>query len=735
MQQDGNRDALHLKASQPEASTERTDGDSKPPRPPLPVRKPASTLIDRLGDAIDDSVDVVVCVHNALDDVRRCLESVQAHTTGNHRLVIVNDGSDEETTDYLRGFCGAKLGVRLIETHGPLGYTRAANMGLSSSICLSDKADHMVLLNSDTVVPPLWLERMLECMTSEDGIGIVGPLSNAASWQSVPEVVGADRGWAVNQLPPGYDVRTYAELVASLSERTFPKVDFVNGFCFMVRRAVLESVGLLDEAAFPKGYGEENDYCLRAADAGFALAIADHCYVYHAKSRSFGAETRKELARQGSAALTKKHGSARIDEATARLRATPALEEMRRCTAGALVPEKTAAAGKTVAPGKTEVKEGALGVLFVMPVRGGAGGAHSVVQETMGMRRFGVDARVAVDEKFHGSFTHHYSALTETNEVIVFYRSQSELFEIAKSFEVIVATLWSSPALIAPFAASHHDKLYVYYVQDYEPWFFAEGSPERQQALDSYAVVPSMHAMAKTQWLCRTVGELHDIKVHQVAPSLDHAVYSPRPAAANDVVVLAAMIRPTTPRRGPLRTLKVFREVSKRLLQNAGDVPFRLVLFGCEDLAITKYVAGTDPEFRMDFPYENRGVLTREGVAELLREACVFADLSDYQAFGRTGLEALACGCAVVLPDVGGVREYAEHGENALLVDTTSEEAMVEALVQLATDESLRRRLVERGLKTAARYSIERASLSELAVFRSLLARQQRSQRRERALV
>ena len=241
---------------------------------PFAHRRPAQTIIDRLGDARDDSVDVIVCVHNALPDVRRCLDSVLARTTGNYRLVIVNDGSDGETTEYLRAFCGSRLGIRLIETLGPLGYTRAANAGMRES-----KADHVVLLNSDTVVPSLWLERLLECMTSDDGIGVVGPLSNAASWQSVPAVVGSDGGWAVNELPPGYDVDSFAELVACISAKTFPKVDFVNGFCFMIRREVMEAVGLLDATTFPKGYGEENDYCLRAADIGFSLAIADHCYV------------------------------------------------------------------------------------------------------------------------------------------------------------------------------------------------------------------------------------------------------------------------------------------------------------------------------------------------------------------------------------------------------------------------------------------------------------------------
>ena len=334
--------------------------------------------------------------------------------------------------------------------------------------------------------------------------------------------------------------------------------------------------------------------------------------------------------------------------------------------------------------------------------------------------------RVAVDEKYRSGFEEHYAEQLAQEEFFVFYRTQEELLHAAASFDVIVATLWSSPALIRPLALVRPEKLYMYYIQDYEPWFFVEGSREQQQALDSYTLIPSIQPMAKTEWLCATVGERHHVPVHRVAPSLDHSVYFPGQARDRDRVVLTAMIRPNTVRRGPLRTLRVFREVSKVLEERYPEKQFEIVFFGCDDLAITKYVAGTDPSFDLDFPHENRGVLTREGVADLLREADVFADLSDYQAFGRTGLEAMACGCTVVLPEKGGVSEYAVDGENALVVDTTSGEAMRDALVQLVVDSGLRERLAERGVETARRYSIERASLSELVVMRGLLAKRQR---------
>ena len=658
------------------------------------------------------SVDVVVCVHNAIEDVRQCLSSVLTRSTVDFRLIVVNDGSDAETTTWLRQFtANAKADVELIETNGPLGYTCAANQGLTAS-----RADHVVLLNSDTIVPRLWLEDLLDCMRSNDDVGIVGPLSNAASYQSVPEVVDGGE-WAVNDLPPGYNVDEFAELVHRVSRREFPRVDFVNGFCFMIKRRVIEKVGLLDEVTFPKGYGEENDYCLRAQAEGFALAIADQCFVYHGKSKSFGHAARLRLAKAGGQALREKHGDEKIEEGGARLRNSPALRNIREAVKSRLQNVAELTANASTDPNTERV-------LFVLPIRGGSGGANSVIQEVMGMRALGVDAKVATHVKYLKDFERFYADLLAEDVYFVFFDSDQDLLDKASDFDVIVATLWSSPAQIAPVAVRFPEKLYVYYVQDYEPWFFPADAKSRAIATDSYTLIPDMVLMAKTDWICRTVRERHGRDVYRVAPSLDHGIYYP-PAerdASPSRVRVAAMIRPTTPRRAPLRTLRVLQDVAQRVDKNVS-----MLLFGCEPQNLTTYVRRNAPDLHLDGSFENRGILPREGVADLLREADVFVDFSDYQAFGRTGLEAMACGCAVVLPAVGGIYEYAVDGDNCLAVDTSSVDDMASALTRILQDSKLRARLKERGLATAARFDVARASLSELSVFRVATALQARN--------
>jgi glycosyltransferase involved in cell wall biosynthesis len=170
------------------------------------------------------------------------------------------------------------------------------------------------------------------------------------------------------------------------------------------------------------------------------------------------------------------------------------------------------------------------------------------------------------------------------------------------------------------------------------------------------------------------------------------------------------MIRPTTPRRAAHLTMDVLESLDRRFRSGV-----ELHIFGSPDEVIDQY--GLTP----DFPVFNHGKLKLEDVANLLRCADVFLDLSTYQAFGRTGLEAMACGCVTVLPAAGGADEYAVHRQNALIVDTEDFDACFDAASELIREGALRRRLQRAGYATAERYSIFQAALSEVMVFREAL--------------
>ncbi|MEM9011018.1 MAG: glycosyltransferase [Pseudomonadota bacterium] len=291
-------------------------------------------------------VDVVVCVHNAPEDVGRCLAALERtdDPAGGLRIILVDDGSETETAELLRSFTARVAGTELIRLNRPAGYTVAANQGLRRS-----RGEIAVLLNSDTVVPASWARKIAAAFARAPDLGLVGPLSNAGGWQSVPERRQPNGGWVVNVLPADMSVDEMDTLVARLSAAvpTTVRVPLLNGFCLAIHRRLIEAVGLLDETGFPRGYGEEDDYCLRAAGAGFGLAVAPDTYVFHAKSRSYGLEERNRLTALGQEQLRLKHSQTRLDRAVETMFDNPYLRRMRQEVAQAVgpAPEVEAAAG------------------------------------------------------------------------------------------------------------------------------------------------------------------------------------------------------------------------------------------------------------------------------------------------------------------------------------------------------------------------------------------------------
>ncbi len=276
------------------------------------------------------TVDVIVVFSSEdLDIVHSCLKAVLRKTQPPFRLIIVDNGSADYVTDYIDGFDELSY-CHVIRNEVICGYPPAANQGLRAST-----ADYCVLLNGDTIVTPGWLEKMIECADSDPRIGIVGPLSNAASWQSVPERTNLDGSWSTNPPPPNWSPNDVAQVVDKVSQREFPQIPFINGFCFLIKRRVINTIGYFDDVAFADGYGEEDEYCLRAADSGFVMAVADHAYVYHAKTKAYGGARRAELCRKSKAVIEYKYGIKRIKSNIERIQTHEVLNKCRNRVAEA----------------------------------------------------------------------------------------------------------------------------------------------------------------------------------------------------------------------------------------------------------------------------------------------------------------------------------------------------------------------------------------------------------------
>lgn len=267
---------------------------------------------------------IVICVHNALEDVIACVESLLKSETDFLEIIIVDDSSEAPTRDYIASVTGSN---GIVSVRNPIrqGYTKTANIGMRMA-----RGDVVTLLNSDTILPARWSAKVVQAFTDNPQVGVIGPMSNAASLQSIPSTSGTADQTAINALPPGVTVDAMDAFCEKASAGQYlPFVPLVHGFCMSISRPCLDTVGLFDEAAFPMGYGEENDFCIRTGNAGFALAVMINSYVFHAKSKSYASNERAELMRKGWEALLEKHGRTRLVRSVKIMEAQPQLAELR----------------------------------------------------------------------------------------------------------------------------------------------------------------------------------------------------------------------------------------------------------------------------------------------------------------------------------------------------------------------------------------------------------------------
>ncbi|OBY92654.1 hypothetical protein A6723_003585 [Pseudomonas sp. AU11447] len=626
---------------------------------------------------LDSPVDIIVCVHNALDDVRHCLESVARYTLSPYNLILVDDGSGAETQAYLSKYA-TEQGATLHRNDTAGGYTRAANCGLRLST-----ANYVVLLNSDTIVSPYWLERLVRCAQYDSRTGIVGPLSNTASWQSVPKIFDEAGDWTDNPLPEGVSIQDFANEVAREAHGIYPEVGFINGFCFLINRELINEIGLFDEETFAKGYGEENDYCLRAAAAGWKLAIADDAYVFHAQSKSYSHDRRKELAASAGVKLADKHGQAAINSQLSITAPHLALEYIRQ--RAALID------GKQATRARTEKFQGKR-MLFVLPARTAGGGGNIILLEADRLRRLGIDAHIVNLSSNRDIFLDSYP---DNTLPMHFVDSPGAVAELAMNFDAVVATLYLTVEWLAPLAKRANAPKIVYYIQDYEPDFFSANHPEHARALQSYSLVPTAKLITKTQWNRQTLEAKCGQTASVIGIDYDDEQYFPARIfqPTGTVVRVAAMLRPNTPRRAPELTARVLKQLKQQL-----GARISLHVFGSN---------ASDPDYQaldFDVEHENLGECSPEAVAELLRRTDVFLDLSSFQAMGLTALEAMACGAAVVAPINGGPTEFIQSGVNGLLVDTQDEQACLKAATNLINDFGLRNHIRSQAVGVTRHY-------------------------------
>ncbi|MFC4596967.1 glycosyltransferase family 2 protein [Cohnella hongkongensis] len=212
---------------------------------------------------------IIIPTYNGLDWLRRCVDSIRRYTELPYEIIVVDNGSQDGTA----AWC-LREKLTLVSLPRNDGFPAACNRGL-----LLSSGDTLVLLNNDTVVTPNWLGNLSAALYSAANVGIVGPVTNYADG---PQQVR----YSFENLE---EFQRVAKAVNAPDRSKWNRAERVVGFCFVFRRELMETIGLLDER-FSPGHYEDDDYCLRARLHGYGLLVCHDTLIYHEGSASFKRE-------------------------------------------------------------------------------------------------------------------------------------------------------------------------------------------------------------------------------------------------------------------------------------------------------------------------------------------------------------------------------------------------------------------------------------------------------------
>jgi len=240
-------------------------------------------------------VQIVIPVYRGLDETIACIASVLAAVPAGTVVHVIDDASPEPDLAAAVQELAATGRISLTRLAENRGFPGAANTGIRAA-----PGHDVVLLNSDTIVAPGWLERLRAAAYAAPEIGTATPLSNDATVVSYP-----DPNWG-NPVPDRDATLRLDRLAQQANAGQVADLPVGVGFCLYLRRDCLDQTGLFREDLFAQGYGEENDLCLRARHHGWRHVAALDVFVAHVGGRSFGA-ARNHLIARNTAILNRLH--------------------------------------------------------------------------------------------------------------------------------------------------------------------------------------------------------------------------------------------------------------------------------------------------------------------------------------------------------------------------------------------------------------------------------------------
>lgn len=562
------------------------------------------------------TVDVVVPIYNSLSLTRRCIEAVLANTDWSFKLILVNDASDEKTTKWVTQFGIDHPEHVVLHNKKNRGFAATVNRGI-----LAGSGEYVCLLNSDVLVTPAWLSKLVFALNADPKNQIVNPITNNTALINVPMIQGTSY----------LDMNRAFEMA---SEHRYPEI-MPTGFCFMFRRALIDLIGLFDEGY--GSYGEETDFWMKTiTKAGpdgvylnYKAVMADDTYVYHERGSSFtqiGAEKHMGLRKSSNERFHRIWPgfkswmqNYKVDKAIGYLR-------------NGLPPKLLAN------------REAPYNIAFLVHSVAYCGGMRFVSDIVNEINNRGGNAKVVLvlregQEKAEPPL----GELQSCPVVFATAKDAEEKFSSSVFSEgVVVACVGEIVGLVKTICDANPKLKPLFFSQSYDP-DLAPTQELREELFDN--ITKLAHVITNADWLTQVYSQVGANVIGTVVPGVDHNTFYPRDRAKGDErpTFMLNLVHKDVPYRGYSRGIELAKAVWAEA--NNRGVEIKIVALGQEFVPEAPFVIGLGP-------------LSQNRLATILgQDVDVFCDPATLHTYGMPVLEAMSSKVVPVIWHYVGDRE------------------------------------------------------------------------------
>uniref|UniRef100_A0A7S3UIN6 Glycosyl transferase family 1 domain-containing protein n=1 Tax=Picocystis salinarum TaxID=88271 RepID=A0A7S3UIN6_9CHLO len=590
---------------------------------------------------------------------------------------------------------------------------------------MEDKCDVVVLLEPTVSLTPRWLNPLVAALASDTAIAAVAPINNQLGFREYPKMTTVlnepdvrDKEGNALESAPLDEMARLAFLLSNNSVISVTELEgFVTAFPFdmLQREFFMMQIEKVLWRAVAQGL---QTFLERLLEVSYQILLVPKSYVHVDNIQPPALQPEVEIAIDMNAG-----------GAITLVRPTKMVRPNYTWHCRPLVMAKRSFTTHLATSLSTDKKFRVLFVLnkmsqkpdFVM-----RGGWISIVQECLGLALHNVHVRMAIPSWTMAYFEEAFPEAAERKIFLPFAGTSNnkiamELIQRKEAFDFLVATLFTTVSTVEKLHAVYPNSIKSYYVQDIEN-HFDQGLTAMAES--TYRRMVDGFVFVKTKYLENELRKTYGVKAQVIPPTVDTDRFNPnhRISSPADTLTACGMVRTSTPRRNPFGTYKVLASA----LARHGPDKLKVIVFGStlEELQRMLELHGEDTTFPAGLEF--LGNLNRAEVASILHKCDLFLDFSEWQAFGRSGLECMAAGCIPILPLTGGSSEYAVHGRNAFLLNSSDVEAGVKLIDQVLYNTYDIGRMREAAVTRAARFSIPRSGKITSDLFGTVLAKKRR---------